>query len=69
MQAHSGYVRGIGFTPDGDTAVTVGDDKNIHFWRTALPTTPEEEAEEPTAKHSIVTKVIVSHQSEICVKG
>jgi hypothetical protein len=45
------------FTPDGETMITVGDDKNIRFWP-ALARDDEDGIEsELAAKHSIVTKV------------
>ena len=52
----------MSFTPDGETFITVGDDKNIRFWP-ALPKDDEDIEEEVTAKHSIVTKVRVLHFS------
>ncbi|CAG7816675.1 unnamed protein product [Allacma fusca] len=55
LKAHSGYVRGISFTPDGETMISVGDDKNIHFWDTCLPTSLEVGVKE-SAKFSIPTK-------------
>ena len=34
IQAHSGYVRGSVFLPDGEHFLTVGDDKTIKMWET-----------------------------------
>jgi len=65
IQAHSGIVRGLTFTADAETFITVGDDKTIRFWPTSLSTGLEDEDEEETiakgkiAKHSIVTKYVL----------
>jgi len=56
IQAHDGYVRGMSFTPDGETFITVGDDKNIRFWP-ALANDEEGIDTQIKAKHSTVTKV------------
>ncbi|XP_067010054.1 DDB1- and CUL4-associated factor 13 [Anabrus simplex] len=34
IQAHSGFVRGMTFVPDGSRLISVGDDKNIKTWDT-----------------------------------
>jgi len=58
IQGHQGYVRGMTFTNDGETLITVGDDKNIRFW----PTNSElaDNVDPTVAKHSIITKVCVN---------
>lgn len=43
--------------PDGDTLISVGDDKNIRFWGVNPISTSSEEGEGAVAKHSIISKV------------
>jgi WD repeat and SOF domain-containing protein 1 len=57
IQAHAGYVRGMTFTPDGETLISVGDDKNIRFWPVNPLLTTNDGDGPSTAKHSIITKV------------
>ncbi|KAJ8866942.1 hypothetical protein PR048_032804 [Dryococelus australis] len=55
FQAHSGYVRGLSFIPDGTQFVTVGDDKTIKFWYT-------EGGEEPVTMYLSKTVLMgISH--------
>lgn len=49
VQAHSGWVRGIAFNPqDGNSFLSVGDDKAIKHWPLRLNGTPEAEYPEPS---------------------
>jgi len=57
MQAHEGFVRGMSVTPDSEMLITVGDDKNIRFWPTAVSECPDD-ADSTIAKHSIISKVL-----------
>ncbi len=54
-QAHEGYVRGMTFSEDSETLITIGDDKNIRFWSTKPP--EGEEGNTDTPNHSVITKV------------
>lgn len=51
--AHDGNVRGIAFSPDSESFITVGDDKTIKTWKAAKP--DDDEEEEPT--NTIISKV------------
>lgn len=41
--AHSGFIRGISYLPDGNTFITVSDDKTIKTWSSAVPDIGEDE--------------------------
>jgi len=57
VQAHEGYVRGMTFTEDSETLITIGDDKNIRFWPSKPPESPSEDDGDARPRHSIITKV------------
>lgn len=54
------------FTPDSDTLITVGDDKNIRFWD-SKPSEDSQESDNPP-KHSIITKVTSNLTSKIGIQ-
>lgn len=54
--AHEGIVRGIVFTPDGESFITTGDDKTIKFWNSLSPQWGEQE--EPL--NTILSKTVVT---------
>jgi len=69
LKAHQGYVKGLTFTPDGETLISVGDDKNIQFWDITTNIHGESSSTEieETPKHSIPTKYnlhSVTHHSK-----
>lgn len=69
LQAHEGYVRGIAFSEDSETLITVGDDKNIRYWD-AKPPESSEASSDVTPNHSIITKVgCFSFSLYVCIVG
>lgn len=50
-------MRGMTFSEDSETLITIGDDKNIRFWG-AKP--PEGDGDSDTPNHSVITKVSIS---------
>ncbi|ODM98132.1 DDB1- and CUL4-associated factor 13 [Orchesella cincta] len=69
MQAHEGYVRGMTFTEDSETLITIGDDKNIRFWSSKPPESSSEEDGDVLPKHSIITKYQLSSISHHAKKN
>lgn len=61
--AHQGVVRGITYTPNGEHFISLGDDKTIKTWKSAL--SPIGQEEEPI--NTVLSKTVlsgISHQKE-----
>lgn len=62
--AHEGIVRGISFTPDGESFLTIGDDKTIKFWKSLCPQFGEQEEPISTILSKTVVTGISHHRSK-----
>lgn len=54
--AHDGIVRGVIYTPKGDNFITIGDDKTIKTWKTAMSTV--DESDEPI--NTVISKTVLT---------
>ncbi|KAG5898891.1 hypothetical protein JTB14_003285 [Gonioctena quinquepunctata] len=59
--AHDGIVRGVVYTPNGNHFITLGDDKTIKTWKSALPESEEVEAPINTVLSKTVLTSISHH--------
>ncbi|RVE54745.1 hypothetical protein evm_000512 [Chilo suppressalis] len=61
--AHEGWVRSLCFTPNGETFVSVGDDKTIKSWKAEIQTPDDEEPINTLLSMSVVSGV-THHKSK-----
>ncbi|GAB0093452.1 DDB1- and CUL4-associated factor 13 [Sergentomyia squamirostris] len=62
--AHEGFVHGISYMPQGDSFISVGNDKTIKFWKSKTPTFGEEEEPFHTILSRTVLMGISHHRSQ-----
>lgn len=55
--AHEGWVRGLCFTPDGETFISVGDDKTIKTWKSDVQDPDDEDPVNTLLSLSVVSGI------------